>query len=157
MSRESGGELGASMLGVGMLDAVPAIFALEVSSGCVPTMGSDALLAFIAASELGSVAAVDVDALLAFVASQVGSSGIGGIELDARLAFPVSQIEVSGLPAISLDAWLQMLHAQGEIAAEVAIIANEERSIRIYGEQRVVKPSAEVFDVITSDDRAVTI
>lgn len=156
MAGESGGELDASMLGVGMLDAAPGTFALEVGASNVVTTDVSAILAFIASAESAGVGMIDLEALLAFIA-QTEAGGAGTIGLNALLAFNVSQVELGAVGSLSLDAWLQMLHAQGDLANELVQVVGEEREIRFYNEYRALKPSADGADVIMNDNRAVAI
>ncbi len=155
MSGESGGELDASMLGVGMLDAAPGAFALEVGAGNVATMEASAMQAFIASAESAGVGGIDLEALLAFIA-QAEAGGVGTASLNAVMAF-IAQIETGAAGSLSLDAWLQMLHAQGDLANEMVQIAGEDRAIRFYNEYRALKPIMNEADAIANDNRAVTI
>lgn len=155
MAGESGGELGASMLGVAMLGVTPGTFALEVSAGNVATVDGSAVLAFAVTAEASGAGTIDLAALLAFIA-QADAGGVGTVSLEALLAF-IAQIDAGGVGSVDLDAWLQMLHAQGALAYELVQIAGEERAIRFYNEYRALKPMMDEADVIANDDRAVTI
>lgn len=156
MAGESGGELGASMLGVAMLNAAPGTFALEVSAGSVQSASLSAVLAFVAAVQSGGIGSVELDALLAFIA-QAQASGVSTADMDALLAFPVSQIGVSGVGAVSLDAWLQMLHDAAELANEKMLFVSDGRAMVIENEARTVLVDADLADAIENDRQAVTI
>lgn len=157
MTGESGGELGASMLGVAMLDGTPGAFALEVITGSIASVAADLVLEFVASAQSAGIGGSALEALQSFIA-QADANAVGAVDLDALQAFVASQIGAAGVAGMSLDAWLQMLHQAAELASESMQLVTDGRTIVIENESRTVMVEADwTTDAVMNDRQAVTL
>lgn len=137
MAGESGGEFGGSILGAVILNGVPNMSTLGVSTGTVSSDSSSALLVFIATAQASSIDGSAADAIQAFIA-QATTGGVSGSEVQALLAF-LAQVDAGTVNGSDLDAWQQITHLQDDLAALLLYIGQEDRVIRIADEYRVIK------------------